>query len=293
MKKFLFLAMVLLVCGLTGIMFISCGGDDDGGGDVRADVAINETNFPDAIFRNWLLSQDYGSDGVLTAAEIATVTKINVSEKIHTTSLKGIEFFTALTELNCNLIGLKTLDLSKNTKLISLSCYGNQLTSLNVTRCSALKTLKCHGNLLKALDVSGCTTLTELNCWSNELKELNLSKNTMLISLDCNLNQLTTLDVSGLTKLKYLHCYTNKLTMLTLSNNWNLKELYCYQNQIKGEGMDALVASLPTVSSGGDMYVIYHSDEKNLMTTTQVAAAKAKKWEPRYYNFKSKTWKVL
>ena len=28
-----------------------------------ADVEINETNFPDANFRNWVLAQDYGADG--------------------------------------------------------------------------------------------------------------------------------------------------------------------------------------------------------------------------------------
>lgn len=45
--------------------------------------------------------------------------------------------------------------------------------------------------------------------------------------------------------------------------------------------MDALVESLPTVS-GGTMYVIYNTDEQNEMTTTQVAAALAKGWTPKY-----------
>ena len=29
------------------------------------DVKINETTFPDTNFRNWVLSQDYGADGVV------------------------------------------------------------------------------------------------------------------------------------------------------------------------------------------------------------------------------------
>lgn len=33
-----------------------------------ADVAINEENFPDENFRNYLLEQENGNDGVLTDA---------------------------------------------------------------------------------------------------------------------------------------------------------------------------------------------------------------------------------
>ena len=45
----------------------------------RADVEINETNFPDEYFRNWVLSQEYGKDGVLTESEIAGVKSISVN----------------------------------------------------------------------------------------------------------------------------------------------------------------------------------------------------------------------
>lgn len=44
--------------------------------------------------------------------------------------------------------------------------------------------------------------------------------------------------------------------------------------------MDALLESLPTVSSG-EMYVFHTlAGEENKMTTAQVAAAKAKGWTP-------------
>ena len=149
-------------------------GADDG-------MEINETNFPDANFRNWLKSQSFGSDGVLTDAEIANVTSINVSGTSSSpgniTNLEGIEFFTALTELTCSYNQITSLDVSKNTKL---------------------------------------------------------------------------------------------------------NTLWCHQNQIKGTKMNALVKSLPTVSSG-IMNVIYNENEGNVMTTTQVAAAKAKGWTPQYY----------
>ena len=43
----------------------------------HADVVINETTFPDANFRNFILSQAYGQDGVLTDAEIEEVEEID------------------------------------------------------------------------------------------------------------------------------------------------------------------------------------------------------------------------
>ena len=41
-----------------------------------AEVEINETNFPDANFRNWLLEQSYGQDSVLYEWEISFVKTI-------------------------------------------------------------------------------------------------------------------------------------------------------------------------------------------------------------------------
>ena len=46
-----------------------------------ADVEINETNFPDENFRNYLLSQEYGADGKLTDEEIAGVTELYLSSR--------------------------------------------------------------------------------------------------------------------------------------------------------------------------------------------------------------------
>ena len=213
------------------------------GGDVP--VAINETNFPDVNFRNYLLSQGYGSDGVLTYDEIADIENMNVSKK-GIKSLKGIEYFIALT---------------------SLSCYENQLTSLDVTRNTALTGLACDGNQLTSLDVS---------------------KNTALTKFECCENLLTSLDVSKNVALKYLDCSYNQLTSLVLSQNAQLNEIVCFNNRIKGENMDVLIISSPGAANKG-LYIISDNNEGNVMTTTQVAAAKAKGWTP-YYAIDVEKW---
>ena len=158
-------------------------------------IAINEENFPDENFRNFLLEQDYGKDGIITDAEIKGITSISVNLK-NICSLKGIDFFTALTELSCYSNQLTSLDVSKNTALTRLDCDFNQLTSLDVSNNTALTNLGCYSNQLTSLDLSGCTALTTLFCGDNQLTSLDVSGCTALTNLSCGSNQLTSLDVS-------------------------------------------------------------------------------------------------
>ena len=63
-------------------------------------VAINEKNFPDAVFREYVLNNfDTNGDKKLTDAEAKKVKSLYLREE-GIASLKGIEYFTALTSLN-------------------------------------------------------------------------------------------------------------------------------------------------------------------------------------------------
>ena len=226
---------------------------------VWGDLVINKKTFPDKNFRNWVLSQEYGADGLLTDEEIARVKSININS-MFIGSLKGIEHFPALTELNC---------------------AGNYVSALNVSKNTMLTKLDCSSNKLTELDVSKNTALTNLNCSVNWLTTLDVSKNTALIALSCNHNQLSKLNLLHNTELDMVFCNNNLLTTLNVSQNNALRQLYCYQNQINGAAMDALVESLPTKSNGSisQLLVIYKDwAEHNVMTEAQVAAAKAKGW---------------
>ena len=189
-------------------------------------VEVNATNFPDENFRNWILAQDYGADGILTDEEITGVKRINVSSK-SIADLKGIEVFTALIELGCYNNRLTALDVSKNTALTWLYCYYNQLTDLDVSKNTKLTFLWCEHNQLTALDVSKNKPLIELHCSYNQLTALDISKNTVLKELDCSYNQLTTLDISKNTALEFLSCKRNQLITLDVSKNTALKSLRC------------------------------------------------------------------
>lgn len=132
-------------------------------------VFVSEMAFPDENFRNWLLGQDYGKSGYITAAGLAGVTNINVYEQ-GIADLKGIEYFTALNELNCSNNKLTALDLSANTALETLHCNNNQLTALDMSANTSLTELYCHENKLTALDVTANTALMNLICYGNQIR---------------------------------------------------------------------------------------------------------------------------
>ena len=116
-------------------------------------IAIDATNFPDENFRNWVLSRDFGQDGVLTEEEIAGVKEIDVGYK-SITDLKGIEYFTALTTLYCYDNQLTYLDVSKNTALTLLSCQENQINETEMG--NLVESLPANNGsfYVKRLDVS-------------------------------------------------------------------------------------------------------------------------------------------
>ena len=227
-------------------------------------VKINSANFPDDIARGLILENlDKDHNTYLSDAEIAAVTELDIND-LGISDLKGIEYFTELTHLDCAGNQLTELDLSHNTKLVSLlvgylhdgssesvthsgeahgnqlttldlsqnhaleyvMCAENRLTSLNLSGCTSLKAIWCYDNQLTALDLSDCASLTGLYCSNNRISTLNLSGHTALEALVCWDNSLATLFVSGCSALSYISCGGNQLTALDLSSCAALEELY-------------------------------------------------------------------
>ena len=199
---------------------------------VSSGIAINAANFPDEIFRAYVSgSFDKDSNGYLNDEEISAVTKFSVAG-LGISSLKGIEYFTVLTQLHCPSNQLTELDVSKNILLTTLQCHDNQLHELDVSSNNSLKMLVCHDNQLSELDVSNNTALEIVSCSYNQLTSLDVSNNTALEWLFCDNNQLAALDVSNNTALTELYCHNNQLTALNVSKNTALMDLDCSDNQL-------------------------------------------------------------
>ena len=219
-------------------------------------IPINEANFPDAAFRDFVLSNyDLDHNRYLSSGESLDVTSINCSGSAenpgHIRSLKGISWFRNLTALFCayndlteldvsgnqklktlycsNNLLVGTLDLSKNTQLEQLYCSNNSLSALNLTQCPALHTVYAHNNFLTNLNVSQNLKLTGLYAAFNLLETLSLSYNTELTGLEVTGNNLRSLNLSYNSLLQVLYCGKNQLTSLNVTSS-NLKTLDCHAN---------------------------------------------------------------
>ena len=184
---------------------------------------------PDANFKAYLVGNtniNTNGDSEIQVSEASAFTgEIScIGESI--SDLTGIEAFTALTELDCGINNLSSLDLFNNAALEVLYCDNNQLTSLDVSSNTALTQLYCLENNLTSLDVSNNTSLLGLNCNYNQL--ISLDVNTALTELGCGINNLSSLDLSQNTNLTLLYCADNQLTCLNLANGNNTNILQGY-----------------------------------------------------------------
>ena len=220
-----------------------------------ADVAINSTNFPDANFRSYLMSE-YPS-GTITTAQLNARTELEVNNK-GISNMKGVEYFAQLTKLSCYGNNLTSIDVSNNTKLTYLNVFANQLTSIQgLVNCTVLEQLYLHHNNLTTLDVTNHSALRTLwvrdnpnlnrcYCYRNALTNLDIANCTSLLNFQCyenpNLSYITGLatctaltyldvedcaftnlnDVESLSNLVNLYARNNKFTSLSLSNHHNL-----------------------------------------------------------------------
>ena len=199
---------------------------------------INEMNFPDPVFREYVL-KIVGSS-VLTDEKARQIEVLDVSDdnikkvlgkRDPITSLRGIRYLRYVKDLNCSGQELKkTLNLEQNSRVEKLNCSGNQLTDLWFHTGSSLRYLDCSVNQFTALNLSKNPELTELSCSVNQFTALNLSKNPELTELSCSNNKLTSLDLSANTKLQQINASSNKLTALDVRQLPELTHLYLWAN---------------------------------------------------------------
>ena len=208
------LSAALAVCMMLSVLPVGAFAAEPGtepengnGASAQADpvdsevVEINDTNFPDPVFQQYVKDNidtaDTTSgqkDGRLSKAERDAVTTISIDNQ-NCTDLTGIAYFANLTELNC---------------------YHNQLTTLDVSNNAKLRILECSNDDMEKLNLGDITHLTLLNCDDNNLTELDVSKNRYLERLHCRYNNLRRLVIGNTYSLTMLYLLGNHLTSLDL-----------------------------------------------------------------------------
>lgn len=214
------LSLLLCLCMVLALVPVQGYAQED---DEEYVVEINEENFPDENFRNYLLQQSYGEDGILTKTEMRDQV---FGMDVHSMGIKdltGIEYFVNLSYLNCSNNELTALDVSALLYLDALICYNNQIAYLDVSKNSRLKNLYCDGNPLTELDFSKNPNLLWLTCDNTGITALDLSFCPKLTHLYCRKNPLVSVNLEECTKLKKIFLGNNQLNHIRIPDNLNLE----------------------------------------------------------------------
>lgn len=209
-------------------------------------------DFIDERFKAYVLKTFCDNREWIETSDVDHIVSLQLANHLFS-SLKGIEHFVSLEELDCSSNQLIELDISNNRQLRTLNCGYNRIRNLDVSQNAMIAKLDCYWNIISELHVDQNEHLQELNCSYNALFDLDLERNTRLTNLDCgnnhlislnitgchdlieircNHNHLTKLDVTRNTELQSLRCFNNHIRALDLSGNADLKELFCSENKI-------------------------------------------------------------
>ena len=197
--------------------------------EATSTVAVNATNFPDAKFRQYVLDNiDTNKDKKLSTEEIKAAKSIDVSG-LGISNLKGVERFTYATDLFAANNKLKTIDITKNTKIAYLNLSNNSLTgTLNLSKCTNLHVVKYGSNKLTKVTMPAKKYLKNLDfvdASSNKFTTqanagLNIGDTDYVPSLsevNASNNAITSFNCAGFQGI--LDLRNNKITTLKLENS--------------------------------------------------------------------------
>lgn len=223
-----------------------------GSDDSSEVIALDETNFPDPVFRTWVRTKLFGGASVesVTREQADAVTSIVLApqdgaspDTTGVTDLTGISFFRNLTKLDCKSNkGIRSLDLSGNTELTELDLRSDSIADVDLSPCIKLEKADGSGNATETLTLPATGTLTEIVFNGNnlspsmkEVKGLDVCTGLKRVTLDHN--KLTSLDTSKLASLEYLCVSNNQLASLDVSANTELAELDAGNQILSGTGV--------------------------------------------------------
>ena len=137
---------------------------------------VNETDFPDEIFYDYVLSQfDRNSDGWLNPDELSNATYFFAEGADHLSSLQGIEYLYNLEDLDVGECGLTSANPLTELRMEGLSELNylhvgeTYLSTLDLSQHPKLKNLFTYDcDNLSVLDIRSCPIL--VNIYKNGVK---------------------------------------------------------------------------------------------------------------------------
>lgn len=197
-------------------------------------VEINETNFPDQAFRDFIsVNYDSDSNGLLSDSELSNARYVNIKE-IPVTDLSGIEYFYNIYGLSLRGLSLTSLDLSAGPALSWLEIYDTPLENINLENQKSLYSLSIGKTELSNLNLSELPSLESLYLQESKFTALDLSTVPDLVNLSCYGNQIEKLDISFLQSLQSVNASQNSIKELKLPAQAPLTYISLYDNSLEG-----------------------------------------------------------
>lgn len=192
------------------------------------DVTVNQdiTKHFDEVFAAALEYENLIEDSdKIMYAEVTKITSFSMPDtyKENLESCKGLEFLTNLEYLylmDCK--NLKTLDVSKLTKLQELVAKKCHLTQIDLSNCVSLKNLNLESNQIANITFGKHDNMESISLGKNKLKKFDASIFPNLTNLYLSDNELTEINLKGCSKLETLHIINNKLKSVDITEATNL-----------------------------------------------------------------------
>ncbi len=235
MKKSKFMVFICAAAAAAACLSFTASAAEDV--TIADDVDIDETNFPDEKFRDYV-SENYDTDknGSLSAEEIEGAEVLSFSGYAFQGHLEfdmtGVENFKKLKSI-CLYFDVINADLSEIEALTDISFTAGSVSGLVLGDMTSLEGCEIYNSDLTELSLLDCPNLTYCNLNNNtKLARLEIKNAEKLSLLDCRYNALVNLKIDNCERLNYLHCSDNKLTKLDITNCPNLICIECNKNMI-------------------------------------------------------------
>ncbi len=186
---------------------------------------LTEEYIPDNTLREYIKNTAADSADTFTNLQAAKYTGSFDLKALKITSIKGLEFFPNLNELDMSGCKFAELDLSALTGLRNLLLnHSTNLDHLNISGLKKLETLDIGSTKLIGFDLTALpSTLKKLNVESLKYESIDFSMWPNLEEININLNKLTSLDLSKCSKIKTVNASANDLTQVNVKGCTSLE----------------------------------------------------------------------
>lgn len=182
------------------------------------DVPIDENNFPDEVFRDYVKKFDTNHNGILSRDERNSTKSIKISDK-KIADIKGIEFFQYLEEIYVPESNIAKVDITKNYNLTDITIRDAPLEKIDVSNLVKLTALSISGTRVQKLDLSNNVNLERLSISETKIHELNLNNALHLDYLNIANTCINGLDLTNHYAVSITSSANNNLAWFNLSDS--------------------------------------------------------------------------